>query len=200
MKNLFIVLVSLGFSLQSFADACGAKLIQVGDKKVELIQVKQKPETTASGQTIKGSSDVLVSGIYMFVRNGQTWNTYRCADEMSKNPTFNSEKCVLKNDFQSGQLVKRFGNSGITVRNTDQRTLQIRMNVAGGEDFDYYDVKATEKGLEVLENQFKPNKTQPSLSRHERVSLGVCNPAAEVTGPAKAGFPQTPAKKVGITN
>lgn len=199
MKKLFVFLASLGFSLQSFADACGAKLIQVGEKKVELIQVKEKPETTASGQPIKGSSDVLVSGIYMFVRNGQTWNTYRCADEMSKNPTFNSAKCVLKNDFQSGQLVKRFGNSGITVRHTDQKTLEVRLNVVGGEDLDYYDVRATEKGLEVLENQFKPNKAQAWLSRHERVSLGVCNPAAQANE-AGAGKKGTPAKKVGITN
>lgn len=199
MKKIVLVLASLSFSVQSFANPCAAKTVQVGKDKLELVQVKPKPEMTVTGQPIRGSSDVLVSGIYMFVRNGQTWNTYRCADENTKNPVLNLDKCTLKNDFEFGSLVKRYGNSGITVRKTDAKTLQVRLNVAGGEDLDYFDVQATEKGLEVIENKFKPNKQQPSQSRHEIASLGVCDTSAGFSQPTskKSG---TPAKKVGITN
>ena len=198
MKNILVVLVSLGFSLQSFADACGAKSVQYGDKKVELAQIKVKPEATADGQAIRGSEDVLVSGIYMFVRNGANWNIYRCADDNAKTPEFNSKKCVLKNDFQSGQLVKRYGTSGITVRKTDQKTLQIRLNAASAEDLDYYDIKASEKGLEVVENQFKADKDQPSRSFHKPVNLGVCKPEEKAEATVKKTG--TPSKKVGISN
>lgn len=192
MKNLFLVLASLGFSIQSFANPCGAKVIPVGKDKVELVKVQDHE---------------MIAGIYKFVRKGQTWNVFRCADENRKdskgNPLFNSEKCVVKNDFAFGSLVKRHGNSGITVRKTDANQLEVRLSVAGGEDLDYYDVKATEKGLELLENQFKPNKVQPSQSRHDKVSLGVCDAATQTakTTNAPAGKAQgTPAKKVGITN
>ena len=188
MKNIFLVLASLGFSVQSLANPCGAKSIPVGKDKVELVQVQDNE---------------MIAGIYKFVRKGQVWNVFRCADDIKKdsrgNPLFNADKCVIKNDFAFGSLVKRYGNSGITVRKTSDAQLEVKLNVAGTEDLDYYDVKATEKGLEVVENQFKYNKVQPSQSRHDKVSLGVCNPNTP-SGPSAAGFPQTTPKKVGITN
>lgn len=206
MKNLFLVLASLGFSIQSFADACGAKSVQYGKDKIELMQIKQKPETTADGQTIKGSEDVLVTGIYMFVRSGTNWNVYRCADDKVK-PVFNAKKCILKNDFYSNSQVKRNEHSSIVVRNTDDtkygivrtgRNLQIRLNAASSEDLNYYDIKATEKGLEVIENQFKADNEQPSSSVHKPVNLGVCKPDQK----AEAAVKKTgiPAKKIDITN
>lgn len=177
---MLLVLFVLGLiSSLAKADPCGSKSIQIGDAQLELIKVTDKPEKTADGQSIKGSDEVLISGIYMFVRNGQTWNVYRCADDIkrdkSNNPVLNLNKCVVKNDFEFGNLVKRYGNSGITVRKTDSNRLEIRLNVAGAEDMDYYDVKSTSEGLEVIQNKFQENKQQRYLSHHERVSLGVCS-------------------------
>lgn len=182
MKKMFLVLASLGFSVSSFAaDPCGSKSIKVGNDDLELIKVTEKPEKTAQGQNIKGADEVLVSGIYMFVRNGQTWNTYRCADDVKRdkagNPVLNLNNCVIKNDFEFGNLVKRYGNSGITVRKTDSNRLQVRLNVSGAEDLDFYDVKSTGEGLEVIQNKFKENKQQRYLSHHETVSLGTCSKA-----------------------
>lgn len=180
MKKLFFVLLFVGlFSIIVKADPCGPKAIPVGSEKLELINVTAKPEKTANGQSIKGGDEVLVAGIYMFVRNGQTWNTYRCADEIkrdkNKNPVLDLNNCVIKNDFEFGNLVKRYGNSGITVRKTDSNRLQIRLNAAGTEDLDYYDVKSTSEGLEVIKNKFKENKQQRYLSQHVAESLGTCN-------------------------
>lgn len=177
---MFLVLFVLGLiASMAKADPCGSKSIQVGDAQLELIKVTDKPEKTANGQAIKGSDEVLISGIYMFVRNGQTWNVYRCADDVKRdkagNPVVNLNNCVVKNDFEFGNLVKRYGNSGITVRKTDANRLEIRLNVSGAEDMDYYDVKSTSEGLEVIQNKFQENKQQRYLSHHERVSLGVCS-------------------------
>jgi len=194
MKNLCLFLASLSFTVQTFADPCGAKSIKVGSNKLELINVIEKPEKTADGLAIKGADEVLVSGIYMFVRNGQTWNTYRCADD-AKN--LNLKKCVLKNDFEFGNLVKRYGTSGITVRKTDSNRLQVRLNVAGNEELDYYDVRTTEKGMEVIQNQYKENKVQRHLSHHEQVSLGVCS-KSESAAPTKKTSSQS--KKVNTGN
>lgn len=88
----------------------------MGNEEVELIQTTSKPEVAANGQAIRSSATVLVSGVYMFVRNGQTWNVYRCVYDINpnkadKNPGLNLNSCVLKNDFEFGNLVKRYGNS-----------------------------------------------------------------------------------------
>lgn len=180
MKKIIVVLLLIGFvSSIVKANPCGPKSIPIGNDKLELINVTQKPEKTANGQSIKGADEVLVSGIYMFVRNGQTWNAYRCADDIKRdknnNPVLNLDNCVIKNDFEFGNLVKRYGNSGITVRKTDTNRLQIRLNVSGAEDLDYYDVKSTSEGLEVIQNKFKENKQQRYLSQHVAASLGTCN-------------------------
>lgn len=189
------------------ADPCGSKSIQIGDAQLELIKVTDKPEKGANGQVIKGSDEVLISGIYMFVRNGQAWNVYRCADDVKRdkanNPVLNLNNCVVKNDFEFGNLVKRYGNSGITVRKTDSNRLEIRLNVAGAEDMDYYDVKSTSEGLEVIQNKFQENKQQRYLSHHERVSLGVCSGAKNSKtasgGGSSKGSP-SPSKKVKTGN
>ncbi|WP_409479046.1 hypothetical protein [Pseudobdellovibrio sp. HCB154] len=209
MKKMLLVLVSsLGFTLSSFAaDPCGSKSIQIGDAQLELIKVTDKPEKTANGQSIKGSDEVLISGIYMFVRNGQTWNVYRCADDVKRdkanNPVVNLNNCVVKNDFEFGNLVKRYGNSGITVRKTDGNRLEIRLNVAGAEDMDYYDVKSTSDGLEVIQNKFQENKQQRYLSHHERVSLGVCSGSKNsktASGGGSSTGSTSPSKKVKTGN
>lgn len=189
------------------ADPCGSKSIQIGDAQLELIKVTDKPEKGANGQVIKGSDEVLISGIYMFVRNGQAWNVYRCADDVKRdkanNPVLNLNNCVVKNDFEFGNLVKRYGNSGITVRKTDSNRLEIRLNVAGAEDMDYYDVKSTSEGLEVIQNKFQENKQQRYLSHHEHVSLGVCSGAKNSKtasgGGSSKGSP-SPSKKVKTGN
>lgn len=171
MKKIFLVLFAVGLtSSLANAEICGPKTIQVGNDQLELIRMSYKPEKTANGQQIRGSETVLVSGVYMFVRNGQMWNVYRCADYR----LLDLNKCVLKNDFEFGNLVKRYGNSGITVRKTDTNRLEVRLNVAGTEELDYYDVKATSEGMEVIQNKYKENKQQRHLSHHEAVSLGVC--------------------------
>lgn len=192
MKKIFLVLASLGFSLQTFADPCGTKSIKFGSDKLELIKIADKPEKTMQGQPIKGADEVLISGIYMFVRNGQTWNIYRCADDTN---SLNLNNCVVKNDFEFGNLVKRYGTSGITVRKTDSNRLQVRLNVAGNEELDYYDVRATEKGMEVIQNQYKENKVQRYLSHHEQVSLGVCSNSESSNAPNGK-----PAKKASPVN
>lgn len=205
---LLVLVSSLGFSLSSFAaDPCGSKSIQIGDAQLELIKVTDKPEKTANGQSIKGSDEVLISGIYMFVRNGQNWNVYRCADDVKRdkanNPVLNLNNCVVKNDFEFGNLVKRYGNSGITVRKTDSNRLEIRLNVAGAEDMDYYDVKSTSEGLEVIQNKFQENKQQRYLSHHERVSLGVCSGSKNsktASGGGSSTGSSSPSKKVKTGN
>ncbi len=205
---LLVLVSSLGFTLSSFAaDPCGSKSIQIGDAQLELIKVTDKPEKTANGQSIKGSDEVLISGIYMFVRNGQTWNVYRCADDVKRdkanNPVVNLNNCVVKNDFEFGNLVKRYGNSGITVRKTDGNRLEIRLNVAGAEDMDYYDVKSTSDGLEVIQNKFQENKQQRYLSHHERVSLGVCSGSKNsktASGGGSSTGSTSPSKKVKTGN
>lgn len=204
MKKIFLVLVSLSFSLSTFAaEPCGSKSIKVGSDNLELIKVTEKPDKTAQGQPIKGGDEVLVSGIYMFVRNGQTWNAYRCADDVKRdkagNAVLNLNNCVIKNDFEFGNLVKRYGNSGITVRKTDSNRLQIRLNVVGAEDLDYYDVKSTSEGLEVIQNKFKENKQQRYLSHHETVSLGTCAKAGGKNSAASSDK-TTPSGKVNSGN
>jgi len=187
MNKILLVLASLSFSVQTFANPCGEKSIDVGDKKVKLVQVQDNE---------------MVAGIYKFVRKGQVWNIYRCADDIKKDkngtPLLNLDKCVIKNDWAFGNLVSKFGTSGITVRKTSDTQLEVKLNVADTESLDYYDVKATEKGLELLENQYKYNKVQPSQSRHEKVSLGVCDSSAPAPTSKKSSG--SPAKKVGITN
>lgn len=196
MKKILLALFALGLiSSIAKADPCGSKSIQIGDAQLELIKVTEKPEKTANGQSIKGSDEVLISGIYMFVRNGQTWNVYRCADDVKRdkanNPVLNVNNCVVKNDFEFGNLVKRYGNSGITVRKTDSNRLEIRLNVAGAEDMDYYDVKSTSEGLEVIQNKFQENKQQRYLSHHERVSLGVCSGSKNAKSASASGGSST---------
>lgn len=187
MKKIFVVLLLVGL-VSSLARAagdqqpCGYKLINVADTPMQLIGVDYKSEQTIDGMKIKGREEVLFAGIYMFVRNGQVWNIYRCADDDLKrdkygNPRFNPYKCVLKNDFQFGNLVRRYGNSGITVRKTDADTLQVKLNVAGADELDYYDVKATGEGLEVIRYKYEENRQQRYLSGHKRQTLGTCTKA-----------------------
>lgn len=186
MKKIFVVLLLVGL-VSSLARAagdqqpCGYKLINVADTPMQLIGVDYKSEQTIDGMKIKGREEALFAGIYMFVRNGQVWNVYRCADDLKRdkhgNPRFNPNKCVLKNDFQFGNLVQRYGNSGITVRKTDADTLQVKLNVAGADELDYYDVKAAGEGLEVIRNKYEENKQQRYLSGHKRQTLGTCTKA-----------------------
>lgn len=192
MKKIFLVFTLGLISSLASAETCGPKFIQVGNDQLELLRVTYKPEQAENGQPIRGGETVLVSGVYMFVRNGQTWNVYRCAydvkrDKAGNNAEMNLNSCVIKNDFEFGNLVKRYGNSGITVRKTDTNRLQVRLNVAGTEELDYYDVKATSEGMEVIQNKYKENKQQRHLSHHEPVSLGVCK-KADNKNPVAAGL------------
>lgn len=205
MKKLLVLLAAGLTSSLASAEICGPKTIQVGNDQLELIRTTYKPEKTADDQVIKGSETVLVSGVYMFVRNGQTWNVYRCADDFKrdkagKNAMLNLNSCVLKNDFEFGNLVKRYGNSGVTVRKTDTNRLEVRLNVAGNEELDYYDVKATGEGMEVIQNKYKENKQQRHLSRHEPVSLGVCKKSENKDPMAAAQRDHRATKKVNTGN
>ncbi|MES2802699.1 MAG: hypothetical protein V4654_09430 [Bdellovibrionota bacterium] len=194
MKKMILVLLALGLiSSIVRANTCQPKSIKVDSDNVELIRVVAKPEQTLTGQTIPGNLEVLVSGIYMFVRNGQTWNIYRCADEANK---LNLNKCVIKNDFEFGNLVKRYGTSGITVRKTDSNRLEVRLNVAGNEELDYYDVRASEKGMEVIQNKYTENKVQRHLSHHAQVSLGICSTPESTSSDKKSTGSTSQSKKV----
>lgn len=191
MKNIFLVFMTLGFSLQSLADACGPQTIQVGSKQVELVRIEDNE---------------MISGIYKFVRKGQRWNVYRCADDIKKdsqgNPILNLNKCVIKNDWSFGNIVKRDGNSGIVVRQIDPNTgqLEIRLNVGGGEDLDFYEVKPSQKGLTLIANKFMLNKKQAWLSRHYQVPVGGCgsgfSDSDASTKPNKSG---STSKKTGVS-
>lgn len=182
MKKIFLVLLALGLisSVVKAEEPCGKKSIKYFQDrdKVELINVTDKPEKAANGAAIRGNSKVMVAGIYMFVRNGETWNTYRCADDVkrdaAKNPILNLNNCALKNDFQSGDIVKKFGNSGLKVRMTSQTRLEVQFNAAGADELDSYDVRAADEGLEVIHSEYKADKVKPWQSGHFKKSIGVC--------------------------
>jgi hypothetical protein len=131
------------------------------------------------------------------VRNGQAWNVYRCADGVKRDeadvPLLNLNNCVLKNDFQSGSLVKRFGSSGIKVEGLSDARLIVRLNAGG--DPDYYEVRDTQAGLEVTKQVYKENTKERWNSRHWPTSLGVCrydgsNDSPNQSGGANRGTPQ----------
>lgn len=204
MKKIFLAFLVLGSfwsALVEAADACGKNTIKYYSKpKMELVNVIDKPEKDAAGNSIRGKAKVMVSGIYMFVRNGQTWNIYRCADGVTRDeagvPLLNLNNCVLKNDFQSGSLVKRFGSSGIKVEGISEPRLIVRLNAGG--DPDYYEVRDTATGLEVTQQVYKENKEQPWNSRHWPTSLGICryDGSNDSSGSAGGSKRNTPAQKV----
>lgn len=179
MKKLFLALFVSG-TLSSLevqaAEPCGKHAISYYDKTIELVNVINKPEKDANGAAIRGNAKVAVAGIYMFVRNGQMWNVYRCADTVKRDeanvPLLNLNNCVLKNDFQYGSLVKRFGSSGVKVEGDGTSRLLIRLNASG--DPNYYEVQSTADGLEVSQQVYKENKEKRWESRHWKTSLGVC--------------------------
>lgn len=179
MKKIFLVSLSLILLSSVVAKAegpCGKNSINYVDRNIELVNVIDKPEKNASGNGIPGRAKVMVAGIYMFVRNGQTWNVYLCADNVKldevKFPVRNLANCILKNDFKSGTIVKKFGSSGIKVEYDRSGPLFIRLNAAEADD--YYQVKDTTEGLEVKRFDYVYNKQTPSASRVKPTSLGVC--------------------------
>lgn len=178
MKNIFIFVSMIGAAILTQAKPCATQTIKYGRDNVELMRIADKPERTLMGQPIPGEAKVLTSGFYMFVRHNQRWNVYRCADEMKR---FSLNHCALKNDFEFGNLVKHYGDSGITVRKIADDTLQVKLNVAGGEVLSYYDVQSVGNGLAIVENKFKADKKQPHLGGHEPIALGVCGESQSTT-------------------
>lgn len=118
--NLLMIAVSaLLMSQKIFAAKCGEyHVVPVGSQNVPFFKIDKTPESRLTSKEVK--SQMLVSGIYQFVRKGAKWDIYRCAKPNTNPPIYDANSCVIKNDFQFGSFVAK-SSSGQSLQKISVR-------------------------------------------------------------------------------